>query len=289
MSAIHRTKFTSFTADMKFQMLLRLLAPLCLGVALCAQVNPPWLGYARFADHTLRPVYGLPSSFIVGQPALNSVDSASFCDRGGVVSTPGHIRVFDLAGSPVGDYTSTEPHPVLNIGRKLSTAMAWLPAAQQILRFDGSSFVMTPVPVSLPGPVTSIHLSGETADLLVNEAGAVAEVKLSLANGNIVSERLLPGVKAPAVYFSNFVVFRNGQDLEIQPADGVPNGPSQSVRLPSGVALSLEHMSDRYLHLIAKSGQHWALHVDGSLHLSELPAAPKTTAPAAAVLVRGEE
>jgi hypothetical protein len=208
-------------------LLLLLLAALS-----SAEVNPPRVGFVRYADATVRIIYGVEASFLVGQPVQSQVNAASFSDNAGILSRNGQIEILTAAGT-VSAATAGEHDALVGIDGSLSTAIAWLPGAQTLKRFDGASFQSIEVPAALPGKVLCVRADGEDAALLVESGHSVSEITISLSSGNILSENFLPGVQAPAAYVANFIVYADEHGLQIRGQDGtlrtLPFAPAENV------------------------------------------------------------
>ncbi len=257
---------------MKFAMIRCLFCVIGLSALAQAQVQTPQLGMVRCADGAVRPVYGVPSAFVFGKPALQQADSASFSGGGGIVSAKGRIQLFSSRGSLVSEFELNEAALVSIEGSPMS-AVAWLPDSQSILRWDGTLFLRTNVPDQIHGKVTSIRVDGDNARLIVFDDKAASDLTVSLSSGDIVSALPLPGIETPAFQQESFVLFHDADGLEVEGANGI----RRTVSL-NATDLVIERMAPNWLHLVsAASGQHWALHVtEKSLDFSELPAAGAT-------------
>ena len=257
---------------MKFAMIRCLLCVIGLSALAQAQVQTPQLGMVRCADGAVRPVYGVPSAFVFGKPALQKTDSASFSDGGGIVSAKGRIQLFSSKGSLVSEFESSEA-ALVNIEGSPTTAVAWLPTSQSILRWDGTLFLRTNVPDQMHGKVTSIRVDGDNARLLVFDDKTASDLTVSLSSGDIVSALPLPGIETPAFQQESFILFHDAEGLEVEGANGV----RRTVPV-NATDLVIERMAPNWLHLMsASSGQHWALRVtEKSLDFSELPKAAGT-------------
>ncbi len=247
---------------------------LCLAASLAAQISAPKVGVARYADHSVRAIYGLPAAFLVGERLTAPADAISFSDSGGLVSRGGKIQLVRRDGSVVTEHDSGETAPVLNIDGDLTTAIAWLPSRHALLHWNGRSFVLTPLTSAISENVTSLHVqSAHSAKLLLaTPDGHVLEATVSLDTGDLMSINPLPGVRAPAVQQYSFLVFHDKRGLEIQSADGT----LRSISLPAS-DLTIERMSSDFLHLVSSATQRsWVLHLTAaSLNLSLLPALPE--------------
>ena len=249
-------------------MFCKLTAFLLLSGILSAGVRTPHIGSVRCVDGSVRQVYGLPSSFILSQPLVKAVDSASFSDAGGVIAAEGHMTLLDSAGSPVADFAVRDKAALVNIDTDGSAAIGWLPGTHSVVYWDGKLFKQTILKNGPEGRVTSIRRRGEMAELLVLDGPALSQITVSLHSGDTVSEAFLAGVDAPAFQMDDFIVFLSTEGLEV---DG-PDGARRTLAVPTS-DLVVERMASEWLHLTSpSSGQHWALHITGKLlEVSQLP------------------
>lgn len=257
---------------MKRRILLPFVLPFLAG-SLPAQVATPKIGVARYADSSVRTVFGVSDNFIVSAQGLASADAVSFSDSGGLLSKSGHIQLIAPSGKILAEYDSGESMPILNVDGDLTSAIAWLPTQYALLHWNGKSFVTTNVNAPLFGRVTALRVSNsKTACLLLAEPnGVVSEAAISLDTGNLVGLNVLPGVAAPAFAQQGFVLFHDEHGLEIASGSGAP----RTLPLPAS-DLTFERMSSDWLHLTSPATkQNWALHLTKTvLELSELPPPP---------------
>jgi hypothetical protein len=256
---------------MKLQRLLWVAAAACFCAWLQGQIAAPTVGVARYADGTVRRIFGFESNFVTGPFRFPSADAISFSDFGGLISTGGHIQLVAADSSVIGEYDSGEARPLLNVDGKLTSAIAWLPSQQALLHWDGKAFLVVQIADgSISGKVSCVRKSGtDAAKMLVTDArGDVSEMTISLENGNLISIDPLPGVRGAAFRQNSFLIFRDSEGLKIRAADG-------SARLISFAAedVAIERMSSEWLHLSSDgANRDWALHLNRTtLDLSELP------------------
>lgn len=258
---------------MKLQRFVFLVAPICLAGYLHAQVSAPKLGVVRYADGTVRSIYGIEANFIVGKQMLPIADAVSFSDFGGLVAANGRIELVGVRGALVAQYNAHERNPLLNIDQDLTTAIAYLPSREALLHWNGKSLVLTQLSRgSFQGTVTSVQTMGahEAKLLATTRDGNVSELTLSLDTGQLTSVKFLPGIEGPAFLHHAFVLFRGKHGLEVE----APDGGRRTVAL-APKDLAIDRMSSDWLHLSSPATrQDWALQLNGStLQLSELPAA----------------
>ncbi|MBV9303797.1 MAG: hypothetical protein JOY62_17725 [Acidobacteriaceae bacterium] len=247
-----------------------------------AQVGAPKIGFVRYADGTARAVYGLANNFITGEQIFASTDAVAFSASGGLVASHGNIHLIGPTGAVFGEYGSSETHPLLNIDGNLTTAIAYLPREQVLLRWDGKS--LSPVQLStagLSGTVTSVDvLNTHEAELLVATSdGNISELAVSLDTGETTSVKLLPGIKGPAVLYHSWVLFQDKDGLEIEAANGTRRTVTLSHDAASQNDLVIERMAADWLHVISQTTkQSWALHLNSRVaEWAELPGLPSSS------------
>jgi hypothetical protein len=255
----------------KTQIFVSLSISTCLAGCLQAQVSAPELGVVRYADKTVRPIYGVEANLIVGKQLFPFANAVSFSEFGGLVAIKGRIQLVSRRGSVIGEYYTNERKPLLDVGGALTTAIAYLPSREALLRWSGKSFVLTQLDAgSFPGMPTSVQMHGaHSARLLATTIeGNVSEITISLDTGQLTSLKFLPGIRGPAFLQQSLVLFRDKHGLAIE----APDGSRRTVSVPAR-DFTVEQMSSDWLHLSSPSThQSWVLHLNSSaLQLSEMP------------------
>lgn len=244
-----------------------------------AQVKPPTLGIARLGDGSVRTLYGLPDNVIVDSHSIGSYDAASFSDQAGLVANSGRIQLVSTSFVALGEYESTEPHPLLNVDGAANSAIAWLPSSQSLLHWTGSAFAERVVNgIDHSFAVTAVRVaSREIAQLLLTDShSSVFEATISLETGDVVSLKSLAGVTGPALWQGSNILFQDSSSVRVASLDGAVRSIASS-----GAPFSFEHISSNWT-LVTSTTNHsmWVLHSStGQLRLSEVPAVPAAIAP----------
>jgi hypothetical protein len=254
-----------------FVLLFSLLAEL-----LQAQVDTPKVGFARYADKSVRAIFGIHADFVVERQERGSADALSFSDSGGLIARNGMIQLRNSDYSLVAEYNSGEAAPLVNVDGDPTTAIAWLPDRRALLHWNGKTFDLVETNANgLFSRVTSVWVqNARTAKLLISEqGGAVSEATVSLVTGDIIALQLLGGVQAPAFHHQSFVLFPDKHGLVVASGASI-----RTIPLTAGILaikdLAIERVSSDWLH-ISSAGipQNWILHLTGGvLEISELPA-----------------
>jgi hypothetical protein len=249
---------------------------LAASAPLAGQFSVPQLGIAHFSDGSVHQIQGVPANLIVDPQALTTADVVSFCDSAGLTSSNGLIHLVKPNGTVMGEYRSSEPLPILNIDAGAQSAAAWLPSKHLLLRWDGTQFAETPVDdSSFAGRVMFMRLtSNTTAEFFVVQAEAqVARISVALPSGRLTSADLEPGAHGWVFAQQNWIFSQDSRGLVAER----PNGLRQTVQLSQQALaaddLTLERMSDHWLHIYSRSiGTNWALYLDSTkLNLFFLP------------------
>jgi hypothetical protein len=241
----------------------------CCAVLARAEVNTPRLGWVHYPDGHIRSVMGLPGAFVLGEPLLDGITSASFSKEGGILAGASGLTLTTADGSVEGAYETSDSKPVLNIGDEPLSAIAWMPSTHQIVyQSDHGSFTAVSVDDALAGDITSIERRGAQAVLLSETGKMMSELVVSLATGQVISAQIIPGLEAPSYRCGNFVVTGAEHDIRVTNASGI-----STAFAISGKGLRAESIGDGWAHLWSgSSGRHWAVHVrNGEPVLFELP------------------
>jgi hypothetical protein len=257
--------------------------PMCFGVAcllstaaICLpQVSAPLIGVARLGDGTLRILYGVPDNIIVDSHSLGRYASASFSDQAGLVYTGGSIELLNRQFQLLGEYNTTDANALLNTDSGAETALAWLPGSGELLHWDGTAFQATPIRgLADAFKVTSLRRNGSNAELLVSDPnGAVLEGSVSIETGELTSLTPVQGVRAPAFWASNRILFPDTNGLAVQQPDGSVDVIGAPVENPS-----FARISSHWVFVTSATAQRsWAVDVSAPhVRISEIPAVPAT-------------
>jgi hypothetical protein len=241
-----------------------------------AQLTVPQLGAARFSDGSVHSVRGVAANLIVDSRTIASADAASFSDSAGLTATNGLIRLVRADGRALGEYNSGEPQPVLNLDSVVQTAAVWLPSKHVLLRWDSSQFVETPIDDStFGGRVTSVNLPAKNSAqfFVVRTDISVARITVSLPSGRVTSSDTEPGARGWAFVQQGWRLSQDEWGLIAERADGNRQTVQLSRQALAADDLTVERMSDHWLHVISRStGISWAVYLNAAkLSVSLLP------------------
>jgi hypothetical protein len=250
-------------------------APWLLAGLVHAQLSVPRPGLARFSDGSIHAVHGIAANFIVDSRVLSTADSASFAGSGGLTSSDGLIRMVSADGTVLAEYQAGDL-PILNIDSSLQSAVVWLPAKHVLLGWDGAAFTARAIDdSSFGGKVTFVRLAPQkTAEMFVELAdSSVAKLSISLTEARVISADTVPGVNGPVFVQQGWILSQDGHGLLAEMPDGTRRTIELSAKpLPAG-DLTIERMSDDWLHISSRStGANWAVSLSSmKLSVSLLP------------------
>lgn len=248
----------------------------CSLAAMCASVQAPVAGAIRYASGSVYPLLGMSRAFVPGQAIADHVAAAAFGEKAGILAVDGGLEIVDYSGQRLSRFDGDSSQAVLAMQATPSWAIAWLPASNTIVTFTGGTWRTTALTTPLPGTVVSARVvSQDTAHLLLREGAQIFEDTVGLASGNVLLQRLLPDVKAPAAYLADGLVYQDGDSLVFATA-----GAKTTVRFATPVA-GFEQMSAQALHATdGTSGTQWAIALTraNGLLVSEIPVAAVTVA-----------
>jgi hypothetical protein len=264
---------------MKLYSLLAVYLGITASVAANCQVATPSVGYVRYADGVVRPIYGLQGNYIVGDGVFSSAEAASFSEAGGLISKEGSLVLVDSKLAAVATAELRESGALLRLDGALDTAIAWLPESRVLLHWTGKSFAAASVSFIAEGDkVTSIRkLDANTGSLLVAKPDTtLVRYGFSLRNGELQSSVPLPATCNSAWDGGTRLICLSDRKLSlVSPAGDI----LQALPLPVDGSLAVEQAGTRCLHLSGRTpGENWLLHLDDKdLQLYQLPG-PKANA-----------
>lgn len=231
----------------------------------------PTPGRLRQKDQSICILYGMHANFVRGERVFEPAQAASFANRFGVVYSNSRLLLLSNTLKILGSLTVSGDSgiPVLASGATAEAAVAWFPANHELAYWTPSGFRAVEIQLS---SVTSVRrFDAKTAELLSGQAGeAVTRTRLSLMDGSVVSQEVLPGLRAPAVFWKEQILSYNSPSLLLGAADG-----SRQQTIPLDAAdFTAESISDEWLH-VSSASEHrdWALHLTKQgVEVSELPA-----------------
>ncbi len=262
------------------------LLAVCLGITAAAagncQLATPSVGHVRYADGVVRPIYGLPGNYILGDAIPALAEAASFSEAGGLISKGGTLLLTDSNLTPVAAADLHSSAALLRVDRTLDTAIAWIPETRVLVHWNGKS--LSPVPVASLGEgdrVTSVRkLDANTASLLVSKPDTtLVRYRISLLEGALQSSNALSAGCNSTWDDGTRILCLSDRKLSILSQAG---DVRQTLPLPVDGSLALEQAGTRCLHFSGRTpGENWLLHLDDKdLQFYQIPAPKAGAAPA---------
>lgn len=238
----------------------------------------PRIGVVREPDGSIRPLLGLPANLIVGEPlSIDPALAAAFSDQAGLLLVNGRLELISLDGTVIGSYPTGDTNAILDIADGPDTALAWLPSAGKLVRWDGHRFMDSAFDASrLGGSIRAVRLLDSAhAELLVAHADTLERIYISIADGLPVRSEPLPEAGESAFQTDSFLLFHDAYGLALSGPDGVIH----TLPIPE-TDLVFEKSGKHWLHISsALAARQWMLHLDThNPVLSELPHAPTVAA-----------
>lgn len=249
------------------------------GILLPAQVSAPQVGVVRYATGDVYPVLGVAGNYLVGSPLCSSAEAVAFSDLGGLLLRQGTLFLVDSNLKQVAAFEIKTPDLVLGIEDDPLTAIAWSPATQALVFWNGQTFSSISAGGSVPEGVFHVRRDKRTATLLSRSpSGAVEETQIDLESGAFLSRSSLAGLEeAPPEstifrHAKHFLFAAHGQLVIVSP----DTGTRKTFPLRSA-DLRFERASNSTVHLhSASTNRDWLLQfTNDQVALFELPTQPK--------------
>jgi hypothetical protein len=177
------------------------------GVAMAQSgLTPPQVGFMQDAANSFRPVYGIAGNFLPGGVVTGNVVSSAYSGSYGLVKTNSALLVTDRTGSIVASSPQPDGPALFAFTQTGEPALAFLPAANTLLAWDGAAF--NPAPFDPTTLAASAVLSiGQPhwghAAMIVQRADGLWGVQVQLSTGAIDAQAAIPGITGPILMLAN--------------------------------------------------------------------------------------
>ena len=183
--------------------------------AVWAQAQPglvrPQLGTMLDSSGAARPVYGVPGSVMLGDPAATGV-LASACSRQLCL-----LKTDSALLSPTGSIPAPAGPAVFALDG--AEAFVYFPESQQLAHWHGGQLDFTPLNVE--GKILSLRAEGGKIDAVIRRGDRVSIESLSLDGASLgVTGSLPDGTQAAMLTGTGGVLFANRDSLVLLHADG---------------------------------------------------------------------
>ena len=197
---------------------------------------PPQLGFIADSAHSLRPVFGVAGSFVLGSAAATGVTSAAFSGSLGLLKTDSAVVAFDPQGNTLASIGAAAGPALFGFAEKGDAALAYLPNSGEIIRFSGGRFTPRSVTVDASFVISVAFPNLRQASLIIQRDGGLWELRVGLADGSVDSQTALTGFAAPVLELpSQQLVASDTQGIVVRNPDGSER--HIAARLPANFAL----------------------------------------------------
>jgi len=206
---------------MKFAAVFLLLSPGFISSQ--PVISPPEIGFVQDDANALRRVSGVAGSFRLGESIRTSVVSSAFSGTLGMAKTDSSIYVFDRAGLIIFKAPVKAGAALFAFSDDGGSGVAYLVREGKLLRWSGRSLVRVALDAdAIGGDVLTIaQPSAAFGSMLVERAGRLWQLNLSLASGAIDTQHVLPGITAPVLLLNDGgLVSVDANGITLRPVNG---------------------------------------------------------------------
>jgi hypothetical protein len=242
-------------------------------VAASAQqgIAPPQLGFIAAADHSLRPVLGLPGNLLLGSAVADNIQSAAWSGSYGLVKSDALLIAFngtrmlgsiDASRGPALFAFHSNGSPALALLSQSGELYAWTGTEFKPITFRQDLLEGNPLAIAIP--------QFDCVSVIVQRADGLWLVVES-TRGEIESQTALAGMQPPVLLQNDGgMVYTDQTSLVIR--DGTGN--ERRMKLSLSMA-ELHWMGTEWLQAIAtNSGHQYAVRITPGLErISQIPEA----------------
>lgn len=251
---------------------------LFLGAVFSAAQSPldrPRIGYVVDSGAALRPLYGTAANFILGEVLFSGNTSCASSNTATLVKTPEAVLLIGTDGDERARWAGPDGEAMFAFHADGAAALVLIAVAPALLRVVKNR--LEPVPVDmerLGGKVVAVAAPDRASALLgVARGEEIWLVKVSTKSGEILDERLLPGV-AGRVHLrgDGSVLYTDHGELVWRTCDGVEKRFALEAEVDAFAPLGAAWVAITARHAGADGLTHYGLRLDaGREGLYQLP------------------
>ena len=223
-------------------------------------LTAPQAGFMQDASNSVRPVYGIAGSFLLGEPVCSGVLSAAFSGSFGLVKTASAVALLDSSGAIVTSIDAPDGPALFAFARSGAPALAYLTATNTLLSWSDGSFAAVPFDVTTlaAAPVVAVGApDSDHAAMILQRDDGLWEIRVRLSTGEIDAQAAIPGVIAPVLMLAGgALVYADANGMVVRKRDGT----ERHIGVPMPASVALEPMGDGWIQLRdLASGQQFAI------------------------------
>jgi hypothetical protein len=209
-------------------------------------IRPPQMGFALAADQSVRPVYGIAGSFILGPSVAAHALSQAFSGSLGLLKTDSTVTAFDAQGRVLGSTGAASGPALFAFSPDGVTALAYIASGNTLIEWSGGRFSTVPFRPEAATVLGIAMPNAFEASLIVQRSAGIWELRLPFNHGRAASQQALPGVRAPLFALaSGELVYGDSNGLMLRKADG--SGLHIAAQLPA--SFSMQQMDSDWIQV----------------------------------------
>ena len=226
-------------------------------------IAPPRLGFVADGSRTLRPLYGMAGSFILGPAVRGAVVSQAFSGSLGLLKTNLFLAAFDPQGQPLGSIDVSRGPALFAFSPDGTAALAYVGSRDAL--YDDALYEWKRGAFSrswvrpVDGRVLAIAFptAFEAARIVERSAGDIWEIREPLGGLGTLSEKALPDVHAPLLALpSGDLVYAGAGAIVVRH----PTGTEVHIPATLPASFSLQQMNRDWVELAGQSTKaHFAI------------------------------
>lgn len=199
-------------------------------------LRPPQMGFTATSDGSVRPLYGVAGSFVLGLPVAEKALSEAFSGSFGLLKTDSTLSAFDAQGRTLASIDAASGPALFGFSSDGASALAYVPGSNTVVEWSSGKFSTVPVRPE-PGRILAIAMPNMfEASLIFQRDDGLWQIRLPFTHQRPASEQALPGVTAPVFApASGGLIYREPQGIVLR----TPQGSETHIaaQLPAGFSM----------------------------------------------------
>jgi hypothetical protein len=210
-------------------------------------IAPPQIGFIRDASFSLRPVYGITGTFILGQSISRRILSQAFSGSVLLLKSDSSLAALNPEGKLLASAEVSGGPALFAFSPGGDTALAYIASSNSLVEWQGGVFAPLALHPGTDAVVAIAFPDALTATLIVQRsADALWEVRVPLRGFGTLAESALAGVHAPVLALpSGDLVYADAGGIVVRRATGAD--VHISAALPA--SFTLQQMNREWVEL----------------------------------------
>jgi len=214
-------------------------------------ITPPQLGFIADGSGSLRPVYGVAGSFVLGDSAAAKVTSAAFSGSFGLAKLDSALIAYDAHGVTLSRIGASAGPALFGFSTDGQSALVYLPKSGEVLHYAAGRFIPRPLKLVDASVVSIAFPNPLEASVIIQREDGLWDIRARLSDGHVESQAAFKVLTAPVLELATGELV-SAEDLGVLLTK--PDGSQLHIPAQVPASFTLQQMSNGWLQIADLAG-----------------------------------